>query len=77
MQDKQKVRKICGQQSRFQRIERAVFGEGLTYRGNTLFRVYGPASPFTPGNDNLFEPGQYLLRVHEPGYQEPRAGVEK
>jgi hypothetical protein len=26
--------------------------------GNTLFRVYGPASPFTPGNDDLFEPGQ-------------------
>ena len=41
--------------------------------GNTLFRVYGPASPFTAGSDDLFEPGQYLLRVHEPGYQEPEA----
>jgi hypothetical protein len=41
--------------------------------GNTLFRVYGPASPFAPGNDDLFESGQYMLRVHEPGYQEPEA----
>jgi len=31
--------------------------------GNTLFRVYGPASPFAPGSDDLFEPGQYLLRM--------------
>lgn len=41
--------------------------------GNTLFRVYGPASSVTSGSDNLFEPSQYLLRVHEPGYQEPEA----
>jgi Ser/Thr protein kinase RdoA (MazF antagonist) len=41
--------------------------------GNTLFRVYGPALSFTPGNGDLFEPSQYLLRVHEPGYQEPEA----
>ena len=31
--------------------------------GNTLFRVYGPALPFTPGSDDLFEPSQYLLRM--------------
>jgi len=41
--------------------------------GNTQFRGYGPAAPFTPGNDSLFKPDQYLLRVHEPGCQESEA----
>ena len=45
----------------------------IVQAGNTLFRVYEPASSFTPGSDDLFEPGQYLLRVHKPGYQEPEA----
>ena len=41
--------------------------------GNTLFRVRTSnlTSPEAP--DGLFEEGQYLLRVHEPGYQEPEA----
>lgn len=40
--------------------------------GNTLFRVKTPdPSPAAP--EGLFEEGQYLLRLHEPGYQEPEA----
>jgi Ser/Thr protein kinase RdoA (MazF antagonist) len=41
--------------------------------GNTLFRVRTSnlSSPEAP--DGLFVEGQYLLRVHEPGYQEPEA----
>jgi Ser/Thr protein kinase RdoA (MazF antagonist) len=41
--------------------------------GNTLFRVYTPSLPTTGTAGGLFEGGQYLLRVHEPGYQEPDA----
>lgn len=45
----------------------------LRQAGNTLFRVYTPH--LSPGETagELFEAGQYLLRVHEPGYQEPDA----
>ncbi len=41
--------------------------------GNTLFRVKTCDLPTTDDSDRLFEEGQYLLRVHEPGYQEPQA----
>jgi len=44
----------------------------LRQAGNTLFRVYTPANDDKVAGE-LFEPGQYLLRVHEPGYQEPEA----
>jgi Ser/Thr protein kinase RdoA (MazF antagonist) len=41
--------------------------------GNTLFRVKTSNLPSPEAPDGLFEEGQYLLRVHEPGYQEPEA----
>lgn len=41
--------------------------------GNTLFRVKTCNLPTIDDSDRLFEEGQYLLRVHEPGYQEPQA----
>jgi len=41
--------------------------------GNTLFRVRASSLPCPEAADGLFEEGQYLLRVHEPGYQEPEA----
>jgi len=41
--------------------------------GNTLFRVRTSSLPNTEASGDLFEEGQYLLRVHEPGYQEPEA----
>ena len=41
--------------------------------GNTLFRVKTSNLPSPDIPDGLFEEGQYLLRVHEPGYQEPEA----
>lgn len=44
----------------------------LRQAGNTLFRVYTSVSANETAGE-LFEPGQYLLRVHEPGYQEPEA----
>ncbi|MBN2550420.1 MAG: phosphotransferase [Anaerolineales bacterium] len=47
--------------------------------GNTLYRVYDPHptshSITSPADPDLFEPGQYLLRLHQPGYQE-RAGIQ-
>ena len=44
----------------------------LRQAGNTLFRVYTAVSADETAGE-LFEPGQYLLRVHQPGYQEPDA----
>jgi Ser/Thr protein kinase RdoA (MazF antagonist) len=41
--------------------------------GNTLFRVQTSVLPNRGAVDDLFEEGQYLLRVHEPGYQAPEA----
>lgn len=41
--------------------------------GNTLFRVRTACLPNSKAPNGLFEEGQYLLRVHEPGYQEPQA----
>lgn len=41
--------------------------------GNTLYRVYD-RNPISPDpNDDLFEPGQYLLRIYQPGWQAPEA----
>lgn len=45
----------------------------LRYAGNTLFRVKTSDLPVSEAPGELFEQGQYLLRVHEPGYQEPEA----
>jgi Ser/Thr protein kinase RdoA (MazF antagonist) len=40
----------------------------LRHAGNTLFRVW--ATDLKPATANeVYEPGQYLLRIHEPGYQ--------
>jgi len=41
--------------------------------GNTLFRVHTSSLSGAESPGGLFEEGQYLLRVHEPGYQEPEA----
>jgi Ser/Thr protein kinase RdoA (MazF antagonist) len=41
--------------------------------GNTLFRVWTLDLPNTETTGDLFEEGQYLLRVHQPGYQQPGA----
>lgn len=45
----------------------------LRQAGNTLFRVYTSERPPAESGRELFEEGQFLLRVHEPGYQEPDA----
>jgi Ser/Thr protein kinase RdoA (MazF antagonist) len=51
-------------EARFQLVRQA---------GNILFRVQSSDLPSTDSVEGLFEEGQYLLRVHEPGYQEPEA----
>jgi Ser/Thr protein kinase RdoA (MazF antagonist) len=45
----------------------------LRQAGNTLFRVYAARLSTAKTSEDLFEEGQYLLRVHHPGYQEPEA----
>ena len=45
----------------------------LRQAGNTLFRVYTDELPDAAQAGDLFEPGQYLLRIHQPGYQEVEA----
>jgi Ser/Thr protein kinase RdoA (MazF antagonist) len=45
----------------------------LRQAGNTLFRVWTDYVPDTGISRDLFEQGQYLLRVHQPGYQETEA----
>lgn len=44
----------------------------LRQAGNTLFRV-NEATPGLISKADLYVPGQYLLRIHEPGYQAPTA----
>jgi Ser/Thr protein kinase RdoA (MazF antagonist) len=44
----------------------------LRQAGNTLFRVY-EASPTHVSKTELYAPGQYMLRIHQPGYQTPDA----
>lgn len=46
----------------------------LRQAGNTLFRVH-EACPTPGAKADLYAPGQYLLRMHEPGYQ-TTAGIE-
>lgn len=43
--------------------------EFLTIAGNVLFRVYAPSPPPLASESYPFKPGQYLLRVHDPGAQ--------
>ena len=45
----------------------------LRQAGNTLFRVRTDSLPGVAEAGELFEPGQYLLRIHQPGYQEVEA----
>jgi Ser/Thr protein kinase RdoA (MazF antagonist) len=45
----------------------------LRQAGNTLFRVRACGLPGLEAPEGLFEQGQYLLRIHEPGYQELEA----
>jgi len=44
----------------------------LRQAGNTLFQV-NEANPTLITKANLYAPGQYLLRIHQPGYQAPTA----
>jgi len=44
----------------------------LKQAGNTLFRV-NEAIPAHTTKAELYVPGQYLLRIHQPGYQTPSA----
>jgi Ser/Thr protein kinase RdoA (MazF antagonist) len=44
----------------------------LRQAGNTLFRVT-EASPTFITKADLYAPGQFLLRIHQPGYQTPTA----
>jgi len=43
------------------------------HAGNTLYRVYNTSFRSSPLNDDLFEPGQYLLRIYQPDWQTPQA----
>jgi Ser/Thr protein kinase RdoA (MazF antagonist) len=43
------------------------------HAGNTLYRVYDTSPESARANDDLFEPGQYLLRVYQPGWQTDEA----
>jgi Ser/Thr protein kinase RdoA (MazF antagonist) len=43
------------------------------HAGNTLYRVYDPNPESAQLSDDLFEPGQYLLRIYQPGWQAPEA----
>ena len=44
----------------------------LRQAGNTLFQV-NEANPALIAKVKLYAPGQYLLRIHQPGYQAPTA----
>ena len=44
----------------------------LRQAGNTLFRV-NEASPTLTTKVDLYTPGQYMLRIHQPGYQTTEA----
>jgi Ser/Thr protein kinase RdoA (MazF antagonist) len=43
------------------------------YAGNALYRVYSDANRQAASVADLFEPGQFLLRIHWQGYREPNA----
>jgi Ser/Thr protein kinase RdoA (MazF antagonist) len=44
----------------------------LRQAGNTLFRIY-ESNPTYASKPDLYAPGQYMLRIHDPGYQTPDA----
>ncbi|MBN1150297.1 phosphotransferase [candidate division WOR-3 bacterium] len=44
----------------------------LRQAGNTIFRIH-EIKPKSSTKDNLYVPGQYMLRVHQHGYQTPEA----
>ena len=44
----------------------------LRQAGNTLFRI-NQVNPGRLSKPDLYKPGQYLLRIHDPGYQTPSA----
>lgn len=44
----------------------------LRQAGNTLFRV-NEVNPIPTTNVELYTPGQYMLRIHQPGYQTTEA----
>ena len=47
------------------------------YAGNALYRVHSKDGRGEGGETGLFEPGQFLLRIHWPGYREESAiGLE-
>ncbi len=49
----------------------------LRQAGNTLFRVQTSDLPSSSVSGDLFAEDNFLLRIHEPGYQEPQAiGLE-
>ncbi len=41
----------------------------LRQAGNTLYRVYAAGGIHEAERNELYVPGQYMLRIHEPGYQ--------
>jgi Ser/Thr protein kinase RdoA (MazF antagonist) len=41
----------------------------LRQAGNTLYRAYAADAVLVGEGSELYEPGQYMLRIHEPGYQ--------
>lgn len=41
--------------------------------GNTLYRVHSSCLTGLEDTDDIFEKDHFLLRIHEPGYQEPNA----
>lgn len=43
------------------------------YSGNTLYRVHSSKTATRPDRENLFIPGQFLLRVHWAGYRNAKA----
>jgi len=41
----------------------------VLHAGNSVYRVYGCEEDIEKVDQDLFVPGQFLLRVHQPGYQ--------
>ena len=70
-----------GRMRRIRRLAQAALGvyglSAVSFRllrqaGNTLFRVY-EVIPTSTTQGELYAPGQYLLRIHKPGYQTSEA----
>lgn len=41
--------------------------------GNVIYKVRDPDARAAQAGDGLYEPGQYLLRIYQPGWQTPEA----